>query len=259
MKVGIKHFIQATWKIFLVVLILYTLSISYFTYSQGEQWTIRDKIMLYVVSSTEFDSFSQLLVTLPFTWFIYSLQKNGFFKEVFTRVDAKRYLAGLLVGAMISTFLLVFISNVITIILSVSTVQLVKLPKPSEYLDGYLFGQAQKNAPILFGFFWSAFKGLTLQFYTIMGFLLALTQNNPFIIYATPFVFTVMDMYLSSTFHLTPYAIDTLYTLNVLTAGKTTILSIFLTLIKCILILMLLYWIVRHKMPHREELDYAKN
>lgn len=199
---------------------------------------IQYKLEPYIFGSDSVDLFYTLFITIPFSWNLYYLKKDGFLHCIGTRISERKYIT---IQMIVSTFLcmtMVFFVNMIAIIYSIGTAQLVQ--EKSYTLDGYFLAQLQMEQPMVFGIFWSIYKSIIAGIICMIAQIIAIHVSNIFIALLAPFFYILLENFVTSLLHIPQYSFMTLNVLNRLAPFSTKyyqilILFLFYSLVGVIL------------------------
>jgi len=168
------------------------------------------------------DLFFPLIASAPYAWVIYSERKNGFLDYVSTRTNTDKYIRGKMMSNMLSAFASVFIIYFVSLVFTLYLMN-VSLETGNSRLSLYLFGQAQLQKPLLFGFVWCIYKAAIGAMLCLLGQIVSRHSMNLFVITITPLVYTFVENFVTASLGLERYSLTTSFVLNRLTPQVMTV------------------------------------
>lgn len=200
---------------------------------------IQYRIEPYIFGSDSVDLFYTLFITIPFSWNLYYLKKDGFLHCIGTRISERKYIT---IQMIISTCLcmtMVFLVNMVAIVYSIGIAQLVQ--EKNYTLDGYFLSQLQMEQPIVFGVFWSIYKSIIAGIICMIAQIIAIHVSNIFIALLAPFFYVLLENFVTSLLHIPQYSFMTLNVLNRLAPFSTKYYHIIVLLLFYSLVGVILY------------------
>lgn len=159
------------------------------------------------------DFFFPLIVVLPFTWRMYFDRKNDFLDYASIRTSKKKYISQKIMAGMLTAFVMIYLTYFIGLVYTVKFVE-PKTVASDAILYRYMFGAMQAENPILFGAIWCVWKGFVSALICGFGYVIALLVDNIFVISLTPFVYCMVENFVTGTLGLERYSLTTTYILN---------------------------------------------
>lgn len=181
------------------------------------------------------DFFFPLFVTVPFSWMLFYEKKDGFLNYASMRKKRKQYIAGRIVAGMIAALVVTFIIYYIGLLMVVFVLK-PKTVVENRVLYRYLWGSFQAENSLVFGMMWCGWKGLIGAVLCAFGYLLALIEDNLFVVSLLPFVYCTIENFVTGTLRLERYSITTAYILNRLSPKNMTVINYFAGIIIFVLI-----------------------
>lgn len=207
----------------------------------------QDSQILYAISPYEYasgiiDFFFSLLVSLPFSYFIFFMKKDHFLDYASLRIKRSKYIAACFAANLILCFLMVFLVNSIGVIFSARIANVITI-NDARTLADYPLGLMQMNAPIAFGFLWSAYKGFIGTLICLFAQIIALYVDNLFLALCLPFVYVALENFLTGILQIPQYSLTTAFNLNRLKPAVMTVsnLAIGITIFIAVI---LVTWII---------------
>lgn len=193
-----------------------TIALCVSCYMISQNTAIGDNLEMWIGGCTVIDFFLPLIVSIPFTAFLFMKRKDGFLNYAAVRVNRRAYIltqigAGVLLAA-IMVFLMYFIGLLFSVCLLTPS-----CPSERSYLSAYLFGRYQAESPVLFGFIWCIWKSIVASLFVAFGYGLSLFLDNIFVIVIAPFIYCMAENLITGTLQIPQYSIMTSYVLNRLT------------------------------------------
>ncbi len=170
-------------------------------------------IELWIESSRVIDFFFPLIVTLPFTWQLYHKKKDGFLKYVSVRTNCSKYVLKTVAISLGKIFLMVLLLYYTGIVIAVTLIRPENITADN-ILERYVFGIVQMNYPLIFGLGWCIWKGIVGIVIATFGYAVALVVDNVFIVSLLPFLYCILENFVTGTLHLEKYSVCTTYILN---------------------------------------------
>lgn len=176
------------YGILLVVMMFVTTSTSVVCY----------EIDPYNFASDYPDFFFPLIVSLPFAVSTCYLKKDNFLDYVSLRISKGAYLSEHIKAALTLCFIVTFFVNLVGIIISMNIADISPEYRNGHEFDGAFLGYLQEHHVILFGFIWSACKGVMAAMVCFMGQIFAIHLDNLFLALLAPFVYSILENFLSA-------------------------------------------------------------
>lgn len=237
-----KHLLKRQYKPVLIGFAIYLILSIYLCWDANDWFAITSRILPFVVGMEDIDPFAPFLASATVAYPLYLLKKDGFLKEVSSRIPIKEYLKRYVFIACILVFMGFFITNLITLIFSVNTASLYPDKGITNVIPMYMFGDFQESYPLLFGTLWILFKSVVLLGYALVGIILALRGKNIFVILFTPALFALLESFFTSSLKLESHSFENLYVLNRLNPGYLTMPILVTTTLRALCCLGLFYY-----------------
>lgn len=232
---------------FALVSVIYLVSLGASIHIVNGDTAINYLIEPYIYGSGPIDFFLPLIVSAAFSWNLYFLRKDHFLTYVHPRIEKNKYIGVQILAALLLSFLMVAVVN----FLAVGFSTLIASPAPYSVnpngLNGYLFSHLQMNHPLLFGFFWSIYKGLMASLICLLGQVWGLYSHNLYLILLGPFVTVFLENLLFALLNIPEYSFPTTYILNRLETKAMTIPNLLLAIVIFCFIIFLTHYLLRRK------------
>lgn len=204
-----------------IATVIYILALSFSIYTANSDSLITYAIQPYLFGSEPVDLFFPLFATIPFSWYVFFIKKDNLLQYVATRANPQSYLNRQISAGLTLCFLMVFLVNMAGVLLSV-TIANIHPGFQDNYLEGYILGEIQMTDPLRFGFIWSAYKACIGMLICLMGQIIALYVKNFFLALLTPFVYVILENFITAIFGLSKYSFTTSFVLNRLSPNAIT-------------------------------------
>lgn len=211
-------------------------------------------IEIWIDACSIIDFFFPLLVTLPFTWKLYFERKNGFLTYVSVRTDKRKYIIQKILSGVAAVFIMVFSIYYIGLIIAIFLV------KPETVISDnilykYIWGSIQAEKPLIFGIFWCVWKGFTGTVICVFGYGIALLADNIFVIALFPFLYCMLENFVTGTLKFEKYSICTAYILNRLSPKVMKVFNYCAGIISFIIVgsIIIFVWSYRKKRVEKGE------
>lgn len=228
---------------------IYTVTLMFLIVKTNNDSMIYYKISPYVYASDPIDFFFALIVTIPFSFYTFFLKKDGFLEYVQLRMPKKRYLFLHIVSMMVLCFTMVFIVNLIGIIFSCMSADVITDGNKTT-LAGYILGEMQMTSPIIFGILWSLQKAFVGMLICLFAQVTAIYIENLFLALITPFIYVVLENYATSVLHLSQFSLTTTFVLNRLKPRAMTVSNILIGVLSFIAVIIIVSAILRRRETH---------
>ena len=205
----------------LIAGLIYTVAFLIMILVTNSNSSIYFKISPYAYSSDVVDFFLGLIVSVPFSIHTFFMKKNGFLDCVAAKTSKKHYLRTFFAATLLMCFLMVFLANIIAVLVScgVATVETSIYPQT---LSGYVLGDLQMSAPILFGVIWSLHKAFIGMLICLFAQIIALYVDNLFLTLCAPYAYIILENFITAVLQIPNYSISTAFVLNRLASGSTS-------------------------------------
>ena len=194
--------------------VVYGISLMTMIYICNSNSVIAHEISPYEYGSDWTDFFLPLLVSVPFGVGTYYLKKDNFLDYISLRVSGKDFLKAHIKAAMTMCLVTVFAVNMIGIFFSIHVAEVSPEYRNQQDLSEFLLGSLQQNHIVLFGFIWSAYKGVLCSMICLLEQIFALYLNNLFLSLLGPFVYIVLENYVTGIFGIPQISFTTALVLN---------------------------------------------
>lgn len=194
------------------------------------------KISPYAYASEMIDFFFALIVSIPFSYCTFFIKKNGFLEYASLRISKKKYLCSHFVAMMLMCFLMIFFVNMIGVLFSCSIASVTSSEK-APTLANYILGELQMNAPLKFGALWSLQKAFIGMMICLFAQIIALYVENMFLALCIPFIYVLLENFLTSVLKFPEFSLSTTFILNRLTPSAMRIGNIITSLVIFILVM----------------------
>lgn len=180
------------------------------------------KISPYDHGSDVVDFFFGLIVTVPFSIFTFFMKKDGFLEYASVRTSKKNYVMTCFQASMAVCFLMVFLVNIIAVIFS-CCVATIDPSGPQKSLALYVLGYMQMSEPILFGVIWSLHKAFVGALICLFAQIIALYVDNLFLALCGPYVYLMLENFVTGVLRIPRFSIWTVFALNRLSPDAMTV------------------------------------
>lgn len=216
---------------------------------------VTHNIEIWIEAASFLDFFFPMFVSLPFVWKLYFERKDGFIKYVSMRTDCRKYMAVKMLAGMSSVFVMVFAIYYAGLIFAEIFVE-PKAIAQDEILGRYLWGKMQMEAPLMFGALWCVWKGLVGSVICLFGYFVALLSENIFIISLLPFLYCMLENFVTGTIGYERYSIYTSFVLNRLSPDAMRVHNYYAGVIIFVAVtgaIMLVWAFKKKQVDYREE------
>ncbi|MCD7826201.1 MAG: hypothetical protein LUH14_09615 [Clostridiaceae bacterium] len=170
-------------------------------------------IELWIDSCSVLDFFFPLIVTLPFTWKLFYERKDGYMRYVAVRTDKSKYVIQKIISGMALVFVMVVVIYYSGLIAAVVFVE-PQIMIEDKILYRYVFGEMQAENPLFFGLLWCAWKGFVGSIIAGFGYSVSMVVDNIFVVVLMPFLYCILENFITGTLQIEQYSICTTYILN---------------------------------------------
>lgn len=240
MKLYFK-FIKNQILITVLASVLYALVLLSLIFIINSNSYIYYKISPYIYASEIIDFFFALIVTIPFSYYTHFMIKDRFLDYVSVRISKNKYLNIYFLAILTLCFLMVFFVNISGIFFS-NNIATIHFLESKHTLENYILGTMQMKNPIMFGFIWSFYKASIGVLICLFAQIVALYIKNLFLTLFIPFVYVVLENFLTSILGISRYSITTAFVLNRLTHTSMSIYNIVLAII-IFSLMMFIFWV----------------
>jgi len=191
---------------------------------------VTHNIELWIEASNFVDFFFPLFVSLPFVWKIYFERKDGFINYISIRTDCKIYLIKKITAGMATVFVMVFVIYYTGLVFAELVVEPQYIAK-EVIIKRYMWGQMKMEMPLIFGMFWCSWKSFVGMMICLFGYAISLLSDNLFVISLVPFLYCMLENFVTGTLGLERYSICTTYILDRLSPDAMTVHNYYIGLI----------------------------
>lgn len=233
-----KKLIKLEWKKLkypvLLSALLTTLVTVLLTMILYKNYAIDVKLEAWELGTNLIISIFPLLIVLPTCWLMYYEKKDNFLMYTITRADKKEYLFSKWIVISLSSFMIIFISMFIGVLIAIyinPEIDHIKTHFDSvtgEYVPmaaRHVFGKIFVDKPLLYGFLLSLWRGLLSIIITTMGFVFSLYIDNIFIVLTGPFIYYVLENFILSILNLENYRFVTAFSPDLVSYNSINIFS----------------------------------
>ena len=160
-----------------------------------------------------------ILVVCPICWVMYDERRNNFINYTFSRVSKKEYLFSKWFVCILGSFIIIFIplllSGMISFLLSNNVVQ----PKPyeAEFYTNLFMPNFLIHHTFLYIFFHCIWDGILAMIIGTMGFVFSLYLENILVILTAPFIYSILENFIMSTFGMPKQRLLASFYINTMT------------------------------------------
>lgn len=235
-----------TKYVFIVVTTLATIVLCISSCIMAKTSQISASIEPWIYGCEPVDLFFPLIASAPYAWVIYSERKNGFLDYVSTRTNADKYIREKMASNMLSSFVSVFIIYFFSLVFTLYLMN-TKISSEGSRVVLYLFGQAQLQKPLLFGFIWSIYKGGIGAMLCLLGQIVSRHSANLFVITITPMVYTFVENFVMASLGVAEFSLTTSFVLNRLTPQVMTVKNMSIGIIVLCVVIFLSSFFMKRK------------
>lgn len=203
-----QNFIPAGLMLFIGVITLCVMATQF-----SMTTAITYPIELWIDACSILDFFFPLIAVLPFTWRMFFDKKDGFLEYAAIRISKKKYIFQKIAAGMLAAFVMIYLMYFISLVYTVLIVE-ADTVVPDAILHRYLFGKMQAEQPILFCALWCIWKAVVGALICGFGYAIALLVDNFFVVSLTPFIYCMVENFVTGTLGLELYSFTTTYILN---------------------------------------------
>lgn len=196
------------------------------------------KIEPYAYGSEPLDFFFSIFVSIPFSFYLFLLVKDNYLDYVALRISKKKYLMIHILASLFLCFCMVFLVNLIGVVFSVEIANISQNDFDISLSD-YIFGSMQMENPILFGIVWSLHKAFVGTLICLFAQTIALYIKNFFLVLLMPFVYVIIENFITAVLRMSQYSLTTAFALNRLSAKAMSIRNIVIAVFVFIVVIVI--------------------
>lgn len=200
-----------------------------------EQWYIANEYM---------DFLFPIVCVLPFGWVLYVEKKCDYIKYVQNRIYIKKYILNKYMITCLVSSIAVFFIFFLGLLLSLYVIKPIYICE-SNFINTNFLGIYQAKNPIIFGFILCIFKAFISFLFCSMSILISLIFNNLFIILTTPFIYVLIENYITGMLSIPQYSIYSSFMFNRIDIAAMSYVNLFIPVAVILLINLLLYTHIR--------------
>lgn len=206
----------------IIVTLLGTITIIISSYLMTKNSAISYPIEKWIYGCEPVDFFFPLFTVIPFTWVMFFRKKDNFLTYVSLRVEKKKYVLSLIFVGLFAIFLSVFLMYFLSFLFVMVGFE------PEQYYSGSLlsenlFGEYMIYNPYLFAFIWCIWKGIMGTLIGGFGFGIAYYCKNFLVVALTPFIYCLLENFITGTLNLAEFSFVTSYIVDRLSANAMRI------------------------------------
>lgn len=217
------------------IIYLTVLLVSIYIYNNNS--SIDNQIDPYIFGSEPLDFFFAIIVSVPFAFYTFYLKKDYFLDYATSRLSGKKYLLIHSSSLVSLCFMMVFLVNITGIVFSTQIATL-SGARDTSALAPYLLGKLQISQPLLFGILWSLHKSFVAALICIFAQVIALYIDNLFLALFLPFIYVLVENFLTAMLGLERFSLTTTFVLNRLAPAAMLMKNIVLSLVVFIVIIL---------------------
>lgn len=208
-----------------------------FIYVYNSNSSIDHLIDPYLFGSEPLDFFFAIIVSVPFSFYTFYLKKDHFLDYATLRFSGEKYLLIHLSSLVSLCFMMVFLVNIIGVVFSTQIATL-SGARDTSSLAPYLFGKLQMSQPLLFGILWSFHKSFVAALICTFAQVIALYIDNLFLALFLPFIYVLVENFLTAMLGLERFSLTSTFVLNRLAPTTMLMKNIVLSLVVFIAIIL---------------------
>lgn len=220
--------------------LLYTGVLLLFITITNSNSMIYHKISPYAYASEIIDFFFALIVSIPFSYYTFFMKKDSFLEYASLRISKKKYIAYHFAATVTMCFFMIFIVNMVGVLFS-CTIANITSSDTAPTLEKYILGQLQMNHPLVFGLVWSFQKAFIGMMICLFAQIIALYVENLFLALCIPFVYVLLENFLTSILRLSRFSLSTTFILNRLKPSVMSIENIVISIVIFAFVIVCMY------------------
>lgn len=185
--------------------------------------TYRYAIELWNYGREYFHTLYPFIFTAPFCWMLFYEKNGSYWKNVYNRVDLRKYIAGRIMLSIVLSAFAMLIASAGSLVFAYMIAPMEREMDFSPIVTYIFYGEYQLAHPVIYGLLLSSWRAVLAAAYTAFAIGITMLTRNIFVSMTSAFVYSVLENFVTAILQVPEWSICTSFYPNRLSSTAITI------------------------------------